>query len=80
MSMIKTYLDDPELYFVANENFSFEKDMPFIPMPIKDIVTRDFDELRNIIVTPYIQEGFYVLKFLQNQDKIPIKISVSVNN
>lgn len=78
--MIKTYLDDPELYFVANDDFSLEKNMPFLPMPVKDVVTKDFDELRNTVITPYIKEGFYVLKFLENDDKIPIKISVTVNN
>ena len=38
--------------------------MPFLPMPVKDVATKDFDELRNTVITPYIKEGFYVLKFL----------------
>lgn len=78
--MIKSYLDDPELYFVANDNFSFNNDIPFIPMPIKDVISKDFDELRSIIVTPYVKEGFYLLKILKNDEKIPIKISITVNN
>ena len=75
--MIKTYLDNPELYFVANDDFSFNDDMPFLPMPVKDVINKDFDDSKNIVITPYIKEGFYVIKFLKNDDKIPIKISVS---
>ena len=80
MNMIKTYLDNPELYFVANDDFSFNDDMPFLPMPVKDVINKDFDDSKNIVITPYIKEGFYVIKFLKNDDKIPIKISVTVNN
>ena len=78
--MAKNYDYLPELYFISHKDFSLSDDNPFLPMPLSDYLKKDYDQFTNITIKPEVAPGYYVLKFLKNNEKFPIKIQVSAND
>ena len=78
--MIKSYNEKPELYFVPDLEFSLNKKSPFVPMPLIDYSSKDYEQFLNLIIKPQLSEGVYIFKIKKHYDEVPIKISVSMND
>ena len=80
ISMINSYSEKPELYFVPDLNFTLNNKSPFIPMPLLDYSSKKFPQFLNLIIKPQLTAGIYIFKIKKHYDRVPLKISISANS
>lgn len=80
MYNVSYFSDKPELLFLPDADVTLSGDSPFIPMPLVDYYESDLGEFKHYQIVPELIQGFYIIKINKNSVKVPIKISVNIND
>ena len=78
---VNFYGDKPKfLYNPDGQDIELGKETKFLPMPRVDFYDQTTGEFRHIEMRPEIRKGYYIIKIPKNNHRLPIKISVGLND
>lgn len=81
LEFVNFYGDRPELFFIPNTEMLLDKSSKMLAMPLIDYIEREKGDFHTIEVKPEIRPGYFIIKIKSSPTtKVPIKISMSVNN
>lgn len=76
----ESFVDRPDMLFVAESDVILSGETPFLPMPLIDVTEKRTGEYIQFEIKPEAREGNYVLRFQQTETELPAKITVSYND
>ena len=77
---VNYYGDKPELLFMSDDDVTLNAESPFMPMPMIDFFENFSGRFIHYEIKPEILPGFYVIKLPTSKVRLPVKISVSIND
>lgn len=80
IEFVNFYGDKPDLLYLPNSDAIVSENTKFLSMPLIDYVEREKGEFRQVEVKPELISGYFIIKVKASAAKVPIKISISVNN
>jgi hypothetical protein len=79
-SSLNFYGEKPELLYIPDVEVQIDSASPFLPMPLIEMKEKVVDEVNLTILLPEVRVGHFVLKIASHPSKLPIKISVLIND
>lgn len=72
--------EKPELLYIPDVEILIDESTPFLPMPVLDEKEKLVDEFNWLTVWPEVRVGHFVLKISSHPSKLPVKVSVLIND
>ena len=80
INTLNFYNGKPKLFFNPDkDDIELGSETKLLPMPIEDMTDNISGEFRHIEIKPRIQNGYFIIQIPKNHHKLPIKISVGMN-
>ena len=79
--MVNFYGDHPKfLYNPDDQDIELGEETKLLPMPRLDFSDKTTGEFRHIEMRPEVRKGYYIIQIPKNFHRLPIKISVGLND
>lgn len=65
---------------MSNNNISLDSSSPYLPMPIRDRIEKNINEVKQIKIFPEIQHGIFIIKFSKSPHQRLIKLTFTIND